>query len=94
MLELIRRSKLPDSNFKIYHWRTYSGTKVDCIVELKNREIIPIEIKYTDTIKLKHAKGLLAFIKEYPNVKKSYIISTTPRPYKLTDNIEVIPWNG
>jgi len=91
ILELIRRTKYFYPRAKYYFWRTNHGHEVDFIIE-KEGEIIPIEIKYTNTIQDKHIKNLELFMDEY-NIKKGYIVGTFSRPQKINDRIKAIPWN-
>ena len=90
ILELIRRIKYFYPRTKYYYWRTNHGNEVDFIIE-KEGEIIPVEIKYTNSPKQKHIKNLQIFMEEY-KVKKGYLVGIFSRAQKLTDKITAIPW--
>lgn len=93
MLEIIRRVRALNKNYKINYWRTSGGAEVDCVIDL-GRKVIPIEIKSGSNIRLGDLKGLKNFLKEYSKIAKmGYVITTGERKEKLADNIMAIPWN-
>ncbi len=60
MLEIIRRTRVLNKNFKINYWRTRGGAEVDCVIDM-GQNIIPIEIKSSKTVTLGDIKGLKIF---------------------------------
>lgn len=93
ILELIKRIKYAHPTWKYYFWRTNHGIEVDFIIQTDD-EIIPIEIKYTDTPQPKHIKHLQIFLEEYKHlkVKRGFLVGNFSTPQKLTQNIYAIPW--
>jgi len=91
ILEIIKRIKYQYPSWRYYFWRTKTGIEVDLVIKTDN-EIIPIEIKYTDTPQRKHIKHLEIFMEEY-KCKKGFLIGKFTRARKLTENITAIPWN-
>lgn len=59
---------------KIRYWRTKSKTEVDFIIE-DSGKLIPIEVKYKNSLKKSDFKGLHNFHRNYPNSEKGYLIS-------------------
>ncbi len=92
ILELFRRSSLPEANFRLYWWRTLEGAEVDCVIEKDNGTLIPLEIKASDSVTLGQLKGLVSFLKTHPQAKTGYVVSLIERPQKLKENITAIPW--
>ena len=46
---------------------------IDIIIE--KEKIIPIEVKFKQKLKSEDFKGIEIFLKEYPKIKKSYLIN-------------------
>lgn len=68
-LEIVRNH---DCNIK--YWRTKHGTEIDFILE-KNNEIIPVEVKYRNSINVKIVPAnIKSFIEQY-NIKKAFVIT-------------------
>ncbi len=91
ILEIIKRIKYQYPSWRYYFWRTKTGIEVDLVIKTDN-EIIPIEIKYTDTPQRKHIKHLEIFMEEY-KCKKGFLIGKFTRARKLTNYITAIPWS-
>lgn len=93
ILELIRRIRVLNKNYKIYYWRTSGGAEVDCVIDLGS-ELIPIEIKSSKNIALSELKGLESFIKDYgKQVKRAYVVSMDGKKEKITNKITRVPWD-
>lgn len=90
-LELIRLLRLSDATAKVYFWQDANGPEVDWVIE-RQGQYIPIEVKWTDSPKAKDARHLKVFLDEYSNAEVGYIVCQTPRPLKISDNIQAIPW--
>jgi predicted AAA+ superfamily ATPase len=90
VLEMFRRQHLA-GNFQLYYWRTLSGLEVDLIIQTPRR-LIPIEIKAAKNIRAADLSGLKAFLGEH-RLKQGYVVSLDEKPYRLDQNITVIPWN-
>lgn len=92
MLEIIRRVRALNKNYKIYYWRTSAGAEVDCVIDLGSR-IIPIEIKSSAFVAQSEIKGLKSFLSDYYKIAKhGYVITMGQRKEVLADNITAIPW--
>jgi uncharacterized protein len=94
VLEIIRRVRVLNKNYKVNYWRTSGGAEVDCIIDMGNR-IIPIEIKTSANITAGDIKGLKIFLEDYKNIaSQGYVVSMeATKKEKITDNITLIPWN-
>lgn len=92
VLEIIRRIRALNLDYKVYYWRTGSGLEVDCVIDT-GFELIPIEIKAGEKVKPSDIKGLLGFVDLHKrNVKEAFVVNNGRLPQKLGDKITVIPW--
>ncbi|MEA2065416.1 MAG: ATP-binding protein [Patescibacteria group bacterium] len=92
MLEIIRKTRALNKNYKINYWRTRAGAEVDCVIDM-GAKVIPIEIKASKNISLSKIKGLKSFLNDYKDIaKQGYVITMGERKEKLADNITAIPW--
>jgi len=92
MLEIIRRTRALNKNYKINYWRTRAGAEVDCVIDM-GAKVIPIEIKASKNISLSKIKGLKSFLNEYKSMAEhGYVITMGERKEKIADNITAIPW--
>jgi predicted AAA+ superfamily ATPase len=91
-LLLVRYFRSRNLKGKLYYWRDHNGPEVDWVVEWDNRWI-PIEVKFNQNPKQKHAAHLQTFLNEY-NKKSSvgYLIFPGESPRKITENIIALPW--
>lgn len=89
-LELIRLARFQGSQIRVQHWHDSNGAEVDWVL-VKEKQMIPIEVKWTDSPHLQDARHLKVFLQEY-DMPKGYIICRAPRPLKLNDQITAIPW--
>lgn len=93
ILELIRRIRALNKNYKLYYWRTAGGAEVDCIIDLGN-ELIPIEIKASKNVYSSELKGLQSFLHDYgKSVKQAYVVTMEGVKEKLSDKIMRVPWD-
>ncbi len=90
-LELIRFARLSQKRSRIYFWRDPDGPEVDWLID-RQGELIPIEVKWSETPKKQYAKHLITFLSEYPESKKGFVICRTPTPVKLAPNITAVNW--
>ena len=91
ILELIKRLKYEYQDWRYFYWRTNNGLEVDFIIQTDD-EIIPIEIKYTNTPQNEHIKHLQIFMDEY-GCKRGFLIGNFKETLKLTKDIYAIPWS-
>lgn len=77
---------------RLYFWRTASGWEVDLLVETQE-ELIPIEIKHTETIRPEQARSLLQFQKEFADrTQRGYIIHPGSTVLPLGQGILSLPF--
>jgi predicted AAA+ superfamily ATPase len=92
ILEIIRRIRAMNLDYKIHYWRTGGGAEVDCVIDTGS-SIIPVEIKSGSKVILSALRGLSSFIETYKEkVSHAYVITNGRIPEKLTDKITVLPW--
>ena len=92
MLEIIRRIRALNKNYKVNYWRTSAGAEVDCVIDL-GQNVIPIEIKSSRNVSISDIKGLKIFLDDYKNIaKEGYVITMGERKERLAKNIIALPW--
>jgi predicted AAA+ superfamily ATPase len=92
ILEIIRRIRALNLDYKVCYWRTGGGAEVDCIIDT-GAMVIPVEIKAGTRVSLSDVRGLLSFLDSYKKqVKHAYVITNGRLPEKLSDKITAVPW--
>lgn len=92
ILEIIRRIKVLNKNYKVCFWRTAGGAEVDCIID-RGSSVIPIEIKSSKYISGSEIKGLKIFLNDYRKLAThGYIITMGEKPERISKNITALPW--
>jgi uncharacterized protein len=91
-LELIYSARSLYERARVRFWRDADGPEVDWVVE-KEREYIPVEVKWTDSPSSKDVRHLKVFLNEYKNAKIGYLICRVPRKLKIGENIFAFPWH-
>ncbi len=76
-------------NYRVYYWRTTTGTEVDFIV-YGEEKLLAFEIKHSQTITPKMLHGLKQFKQDYP-MAELYIIYTGKEVLYLNDKITALP---
>jgi predicted AAA+ superfamily ATPase len=76
---------------QLHYLRTKDGAEVDFIIEMKGN-LIPLEVKWTQTPAIRDITQLNLFLKENPKAKKGYVICRCPRPAQLNESITALPW--
>lgn len=93
ILEVIRRIRALNKNYRLYYWRTTNGAEVDCVVD-GGKALIPIEIKSSSYVTLSEIKGLKIFLEDYKDrTLLGYVITLGKKPEKLAKNILAITWD-
>ena len=64
MQDLIAINDYKDLKYKIYYWRTVSGSEIDFIL-LDSEKLLAIEVKHSKRATEKDLKGLKAFKQDY-----------------------------
>jgi uncharacterized protein len=77
---------------EVLYWRTTTGIEVDFVIETANR-LLPIEIKASARVMASDAKGLEAFLDEYPDlVDGALILHGGDKTFPLTRRVMAAPW--
>ncbi len=59
----------------MYFWRTAAGAEVDIIVEHAGR-YVPVEAKLSSTPRPRMASGIEAFVRDFPESDKGFVVHT------------------
>lgn len=77
---------------EILYWRTATGQEVDFVIETPKR-LLPIEVKAARRVAPSDAKGLEAFLNEYPDLTDgALLLYGGAETYPLTRNVLAVPW--
>ena len=77
---------------EILYWRTSIGEEVDFVIESGGR-LLPVEVKATGRPRLRDARHLLTFRKEYGGRSRAgLLIHTGPALEWLTPDVLAAPW--
>ncbi|MEA2115842.1 MAG: ATP-binding protein [Thermodesulfobacteriota bacterium] len=87
---IIRGFKSMGIDFDSYYYRTSAGAEVDLVLE-GEFGLLPIEIKYTQTVKKRDLKAIKDFIKER-NCRLGLVINNDERVQLYEDNLIGIPF--
>ena len=72
--------------------RTATGLEVDFVVETPAR-VLPIEVKATARVTSSDAKGLEAFLDEYPDLTDgALLLHNGAETFPLTRRVLAVPW--
>ncbi len=77
---------------EIMYWRTATGLEVDFVVESGGR-VLPVEVKAAGRVHPADAKGLEAFLDEYPDLASgALLLHDGTESYPLTRRVIAAPW--
>jgi len=79
--------------YRLSFWRTAHGAEVDYVLETPD-EIIPIEVKSTESPSEADARQVKLFLGTYPErARRGYVVCRCSAPRRLTESVEAIPWS-
>lgn len=77
---------------EVLYWRTASGIEVDFVIETAKR-LLPIEVKASPRVQPADAKGLEAFLDEYPDLADGgLLLYGGDEAFPLTRRVLAAPW--
>lgn len=77
---------------EVLYWRTATGLEVDFVVETPDR-LLPIEVKASTRVHRSDAKGLEAFLDDYPDqTDGALLLYDGAEAYPLTRRVFAAPW--
>ncbi|MBN1674276.1 MAG: DUF4143 domain-containing protein [Kiritimatiellae bacterium] len=93
LIELYYRCRYHGRGYRLSTWQTTTGAEVDAIVETPD-EVIPVEVKWTETPSPRHAQHIERFIALHGHLaKRGYVVCRCPTRQKLTQHVIAVPWN-
>ncbi|MCP5105199.1 MAG: ATP-binding protein [bacterium] len=91
-LTLLKFIKINGIKAKLYYWRDYNGREVDWVLEYQGKWL-PIEVKWTETVKTSAAKHLNYFLDNFPKkAEQGYIIFTGTNLTRISDKVTAVPY--
>lgn len=77
---------------RLHHLRSRDGAEVDFILEV-GRQLIPVEVKWTQHPKRDDARQIVRFMEEHPGAAtQGFVVCRVPRPQQLDERVTAIPW--
>jgi uncharacterized protein len=77
---------------EVLYWRTAGGLEVDLVIETPSR-LLPIEVKAAARVTAADAKGLTAFLDEYPEATDGgLLLHGGTETFQLTRRVLAAPW--
>jgi len=93
LIELFYRCQYLGKTYKLSTWRTSTGAEVDAVIETPE-EVIPVEIKWTDSPQMKDVRHLERFLDLHPDLsRRGYLVCRVDKQRKLSERILAIPWD-
>lgn len=78
---------------RLHHLRTKDGAEIDYVVEF-DRQIIPIEVKWTERPNRDDARHIIPFLHEQgKSAPLGYVICRCPRPEQIHERVLALPWH-
>ena len=77
------------TNWQAYYYRTRNGAEIDLVID-GSFGILPIEIKYGTTVKMRQLVAMTTFIKEH-DVPFGIVVNQSQKVEWLTPDIVQIP---
>jgi len=90
--ELCHRTATLGAGYSVSNWRTTGGAEVDVILSTPG-EVIPVEIKWTDSPRPSDARHVETFLDLHPQARKGYVVCRSPTRQVLTPRVTALPWN-
>jgi hypothetical protein len=76
----------------LLYWRTATGQEVDFVVETPRR-LLPVEVKAATRVQPADARGLEAFLDEYPDLAEGgLLLHAGEEAFPLTRRVWAAPW--
>ena len=76
---------------ELFYWRD-KGKEIDWVLCIGDK-IIPIEVKWGETIRRKDMRTMEEFLNRFSSAKEGFFVFTGERRRKLTERITAIPWH-
>jgi uncharacterized protein len=92
LIDLLAWRDLQAQRPEVLYWRTATGLEVDFVIETPSR-LLPLEIKAASRATTADAKGLEAFLDEYPDLADGgLLLHGGEKVFPLTRRVLAAPW--
>jgi predicted AAA+ superfamily ATPase len=90
--EIRRQASWSDHPAELYHYRSYSGEEVDLVLEDRSGRVAAVEVKFSETLNPRDAKGLL-YLREVLGKKfvRGAVLYLGSESVPLAENILALP---
>jgi predicted AAA+ superfamily ATPase len=79
---------------ELYFWRSHDGVEIDLLL-IREDELLPVEIKCTQTPSSKHAVGLekfSSFVKDSKKISRKIIVCNVKKSYFIAKITKAVNW--
>jgi predicted AAA+ superfamily ATPase len=77
---------------KLFYWRTSAGAEVDLVIEY-NEKLIPIEIKWSETVEYRDIAGMYSFMEDFKiRVPFGIVLYRGKNLLKFKESIFLVPY--
>lgn len=91
-LTILKYFNITGIKAKLYYWRDYSGREVDWVVEYQGKWL-PIEVKWTETVKKGAAKHIHYFLDSFPEkAERGFVLFTGDRAARISEKVTAVPY--
>jgi len=91
-LTILKFLKINGIKARLYYWRDYNGREVDWVLEYRDKWL-PIEVKWSDTVKKNAAKHLHYFLESFPaKAEQGAVVFTGTNPTRISDKVTAVPY--
>jgi len=92
-IELKTLLSVYESSAKLFYWRTSGGAEIDFVIERRG-QLIPIEVKWRNTVKPKDLVSMQIFLKDFKDSSPwGMILYKGKNLLKVKENIFLVPFN-
>ena len=91
-IELKTLLSIYEPSARLYYWRTSAGAEVDFIIE-RHGSLIPIEVKWRESINSKSLMGIKIFLKDFEKLSPwGVVLYKGKELLRLQENLFLVPF--
>lgn len=77
---------------KLFYWRSSGGAEIDFVIE-RGEQLIPIEVKWRNAVRLKDVTGMQVFLEDLKNEARwGIVVYRGKQLLKIKENIFLVPY--
>lgn len=92
LAQCVARNAYEQLDWRFSYLQTKGGAEVDLVLQRPGRPLALVEIKSTEVLRPDHARGLQAFVADFPGAD-CFLLSRDPHPQRFGP-IQALPWEA